>query len=151
MVIAAGGCGPGPGIGTVRGIEGVDAAADHVLGLLAQHLADGAQFAGVAIALAQQARGREVPAIAVGREFQGHQGQPWQVVDQVFHRFGGSELHAHAPLGQERLALGHEALQGDDHITRRDLVLVADQGEPILLPAEHPVLQPNELRHRRPP
>ena len=66
-------------------LEGVEAAARQVEHLVPQDVADGAQFARPAVALAQQPCGRIAPAVGERREVDGHQLDP---VEQVGDRFG---------------------------------------------------------------
>ena len=137
----------------VRGLEGVEAAADHRTRLLAQDVAHGADFAVVAIAVTQEAGGRIAAAVAVFGEGDGDEREMRQVVGDVLHRLAGLNEHADRATGvDQRLADLPELGQRQDHAAGRGhALLLRRHDEGVVGEVSIAAVQLNELRHRRPP
>src|ERR1700722_4192804 len=137
---------------TVHRLEGVEAAALHEACLFAPDVADRPHLALEPVALTQQRRGREGPAVAKGREDQRHHRDARQVIGERIHSLAGLDPDADvAAIGEQRLAFSLEPGHGDDYVALRRRLIVGDAGETVVRGDEPAVDQLNELRHRSPP
>src|ERR1700681_2679110 len=86
-------------------LEGVEAGAQHVYELVAQHLTGGAQLALEAMALPQQPRLAVGTAVAAGRKYQRHRREPAEIGHEIVNVAVVRPDHG-GPSGAERKRFG---------------------------------------------
>ena len=100
-------------------LEGIEADSVHVEQLVAQYIADGAQLAGVAIAIAQRVGDRIAAPVLEGREIHCDQLQMLDIVGQLGRVFMAVQPHTQfALVAGEGVALRQPDFQRHDQLRR---------------------------------
>ncbi len=135
----------GDGVGD---LEGVEAAALHQLNLVAEHFADGADFTGEAMTVAQQAREGKGASVAIFRKRESDHRKALDVLGDRIEPRARFDAYAQRHIRTvERVALLHPPVEGKDDVTGNRRGLAVRQRAPAILD-ECAVLVEGHVRFR---